>query len=245
MQSLKPFIPEDALPLANYLIDKYKINLTIVNERQTKHGDFRTFANGRTAAVLGHYVVNFPEINGLAEVNINASPASGGAIYFSTLRLSEPNFPWSGTYFRGIDIPVVARPNRGYVLKYWSDPGLGNAIEVVVNYSSSFNNLVANFEFGSTATDPIVINEINYNSSDFPNAGDWIELYNPNATAVDISGWYFEDSGNDFFGLPANTILGAGDYLLIVEDREEFSLVYPSVQNVYCLLYTSPSPRDS
>ncbi len=48
MEVYYQYIPKKAIPLVNYLIEKYKINLKIVKQRQTKHGDFRTFANGRT-----------------------------------------------------------------------------------------------------------------------------------------------------------------------------------------------------
>jgi len=54
VQILQPYISENAIPLAKYLIDTYKINLKIVNERQTKHGDFRTFSNGRTQITVNN-----------------------------------------------------------------------------------------------------------------------------------------------------------------------------------------------
>ncbi len=221
----------------NRYTPEYQAHLDRWNGGWNQHAEevniLRTFASGREEAVREHIVDYFSEVDGLTQVTLNANPTSGGQLLFSTLQLSETHFPWTGTYFRGIDIPVLAKVNRGYVLASWSDNSLGNDLEVVVNYNSSTNNLTANFEFGSTATDPIVINEINYNSPDFPNAGDWIELFNPNSTAVDISGWYFEDSSGDFFGLPANTIMEAGAYLLIAEDLAQFKLVYPSASNVY------------
>ncbi len=40
------YIPEKAIPLVEYLIIEHKINLKIVKERQTKHGDFRRLPNG-------------------------------------------------------------------------------------------------------------------------------------------------------------------------------------------------------
>lgn len=40
------YIPEKAIPLVEYLIVEHKINLKIVSERQTKHGDFRRLPNG-------------------------------------------------------------------------------------------------------------------------------------------------------------------------------------------------------
>ena len=51
---LKNYIPEKAIPLVDYLIETYKINFKIVNERQTKHGDFRTFPNGKTQITVNN-----------------------------------------------------------------------------------------------------------------------------------------------------------------------------------------------
>lgn len=48
------YIPEKAIPLVEYLINEHKINLKIVNQRQTKHGDFRTFPNGQTQITVNN-----------------------------------------------------------------------------------------------------------------------------------------------------------------------------------------------
>ncbi len=45
--TLIKYIPEKAIPLVEYLINKHQVNLKIVNQRQTKHGDFRSMPNGR------------------------------------------------------------------------------------------------------------------------------------------------------------------------------------------------------
>ena len=52
--TLIAYIPEQSIPLVEYLIKKYAINLKIVNERQTKHGDFRTFTDGRTQITVNN-----------------------------------------------------------------------------------------------------------------------------------------------------------------------------------------------
>lgn len=54
MEVFYKYIPEKAIPLMSYLIEEYKINLKIVNQRQTKHGDFRTFTNGRTQITVNN-----------------------------------------------------------------------------------------------------------------------------------------------------------------------------------------------
>ena len=41
------YIPEKAIPLVQYLIDQNNFTLKIVNQRQTKHGDFRKLPNGK------------------------------------------------------------------------------------------------------------------------------------------------------------------------------------------------------
>ena len=43
----------------------------------------------------------------------------------------------------------------------------------------------------------IIINEINYNSSDNFNPDDWIELYNPTENSVDLSNWTVIDENQD------------------------------------------------
>ncbi len=45
--SFKDYIPQTAVSSVASLISEYNINLKIVNERQTKHGDFRRLPNGK------------------------------------------------------------------------------------------------------------------------------------------------------------------------------------------------------
>ena len=81
------------------------------------------------------------------------------------------------------------------------------------------------------AVSPIVINEINYNSdNDNFDSGDWIELYNPNSSTVDLSGWTFYDNGNAFV-LPQGTSIPKDGYLVLVEERNLFRTVFPAVNN--------------
>ncbi len=79
----------------------------------------------------------------------------------------------------------------------------------------------------------IVINEINYNSADDFDAGDWVELHNPGTEAINISGWEFKDEDDShIFIIPDDTILEAGEYLVLSNDLEAFNTLFPSVSNV-------------
>jgi hypothetical protein len=71
----------------------------------------------------------------------------------------------------------------------------------------------------------MVIQEINYNSSAGFDPGDWVELYNNGAAAVDLSGWSFEDSGSSWI-IPAGTIVPVGGYLVLAQDLNQFTAVY-------------------
>lgn len=41
------YIPKKAIPFVQFLIDEHYFDLKIVNQRQTKHGDFRKLPNGK------------------------------------------------------------------------------------------------------------------------------------------------------------------------------------------------------
>jgi hypothetical protein len=64
---------------------------------------------------------------------------------------------------------------------------------------------------------PIVINEVLTASS--PPAQDWIELFNPTASAVDVGGWFLTDDANApaKFRIPDGTMIAAGGYVTFTE----------------------------
>ena len=57
--SFKKYIPEKAFNTLEELLERYKINLKIVNERQTKHGDFRQLANGKFQITINNNLNSF------------------------------------------------------------------------------------------------------------------------------------------------------------------------------------------
>lgn len=79
----------------------------------------------------------------------------------------------------------------------------------------------------------IVINEINYNSSEDFDPGDWVELYNPGLQTVDVSGWIFKDSSDEhIFTIPNNTLINADGYLVLCESLSDFAACFPDVNQV-------------
>ena len=79
----------------------------------------------------------------------------------------------------------------------------------------------------------VVINEINYNSSDAFNPSDWIELYNSQPTSIDLSNWQIkDDNDNHVFVIPEGTQIEDNDYLVIVKNEMNFVSVFPNIPYV-------------
>jgi len=76
----------------------------------------------------------------------------------------------------------------------------------------------------------LIINEINYKSSDTFNADDWIELYNPKPTSIDISNWQIKDDDDTHvFVIPEGTQIEGNGYLVFVKDASDFESVFPNI----------------
>ncbi len=78
--------------------------------------------------------------------------------------------------------------------------------------------------------DSVVINEIFY-SAPGTSAEQWIEIYNKGTAAVDLSGWKFADGIS--FTFPPATMLGAGEYAVVVWDVAAFNALHPGLPRVF------------
>ncbi len=194
-------------------------------------GILRGFADGRDERVRQHFVGSVEGITGVHTVKVEVNDPAAGEVDFSTVTVHRGIAPFTGKYFGGVAIPVSAHPARGYVFESWAGAASGAASQRSVTLTGDAT-LRANFRLGSTAADAIVINEINYNSAPAAASDDWVELHNPNAAPVDISGWTFEDESGEFFPIPGATVIPAGGYLVLAEDSTAFAQVYPTVSGV-------------
>lgn len=158
-----------------------------------------------------------------------APPLRGkGSIQVNTLCLKT--FPWSGVYFNEVPIPITAMPDPGYTFIGWSDSTLPQQPAIMLVLENDYQ-LAAIFQPDLLHYE-IVINEINYNSSNQLDPGDWIELYNPNPVAVDLTGWQLgnEAPGNRFI-LPTKTIIAPEGYLIVCQKQRDFHTLFPLVTN--------------
>ncbi|MFT4664171.1 MAG: hypothetical protein ACI8YQ_001850 [Polaribacter sp.] len=192
----------------------------------------RLFATHRNEEVFNQVHDYFSDdIDAVVDLTLTAAPLAGGVIHLNTTHLFEAQFPWSGRHFAGIDVPLYTIPNPGYTFTEWTPSSLGTEAVTTMNLSGD-ETITAHFQLGSTQIGDIVINEINYNSPNACDAGDWIELHNAGATAVDVSGWFLEDGSGNYFNIPANTSIEAGGFLVLVQDQIKFTTVHPQVTNI-------------
>ncbi len=195
-------------------------------EWEDRVSDIERFFNLRPNLVR-NYVLSHFALNDTNELNLDVN--GNGQLHLNTIDV--PTYPWAGIYFEGVPVRVTAIPDQGYIFAGWSDPSLPNQASIELDFTGTYN-LTANFVQGSVATDPIVINEINYHSPDATDAGDWIELYNPTNAPVDISGWVLQDEGGDAFKIATSVVIPAQSYVVMANERAQFLTVYPSQTNL-------------
>ena len=193
---------------------------------------------GKIKQFISDRIDYFPEglnscynLSGPYDVTLDIEPINTGEIKFNSLILDSDEYPWTGAYHGGIEMLVEAQGD--YLFDHWeienhtiSDP-----------YSSEFSILLLQSDnikaiYSSDITPGIVINEINYNSSDDFDPEDWVELYNDSDSPINIGNWKLKDEVNDHvFTIPENTILSADEYLVLCKDSALFASLFPEVEN--------------
>jgi len=190
----------------------------------------RTYAQNRIGPVRTH-VANYCGLSTtLANLTFSVSPTGAGKIKVNRFVLPIPSGSnWTGAYFKAVPIEVAALPNKGYRFDGWSGITGGSVASITPTGDLT---VTANFIADAAQQNPIVINEICYNAATDFATGDWVELYNPNAAGVDLSGWQFKDSNDDnIFTFPPHTTIGPGAYLVLCEDKIMFHSFFPAVEN--------------
>lgn len=189
--------------------------------------DMKDYADARPDFVKEH-ILSAYELPGLHPITItNNSTSFGFVMVNNNLEIKEAT--WTGDYFETVPVQLTAVAEAGYEFSHWSGDVESTDVTISVNLTAS-NNVIPNFI--ETTTEAIVINEINYKSGDEFDADDWIELYNPNDTAIDMSDWQLKDSNDDnIFVIPSGTLIQANAFIVLVKDTNDFTSVYPNITN--------------
>ena len=86
----------------------------------------------------------------------------------------------------------------------------------------------------------LVINEINYKSSDDFDPGDWIEIYNPNESSINLSNWVLkDDNDSNTFVFPEGLTIEAEGFIVVVRKFDDFEESFPEIENFTVLNFSS------
>ncbi len=187
-----------------------------------------SFAENRPDYLRDH-IRNFFDSGGDASITVKSD--GGGSVELNTLTLTQDDLSWSGIYFQDNPIHLRAIPERGYKFDGWS--GTIDSYEQSIDVSGTRTViLTAEFSIDSSSAGDIVINEINYNSADDFDSGDWVELYNRSDKTIDVGDWYFSDEVDIHkFVIPAGTTLAPDNYLVLVQNDSAFTDRFPQATN--------------
>lgn len=191
--------------------------------------NMKTFANMRPSTIRQHIRnrFNLPNIH---RITIENADTDLGYVELNSLDL--PHSSWSGDYFQNVPVRLKGIPYEGFKFSHWTGGSTSTSAEIFVNLTDA-TTFYPHFIPDESAPEAIVINEINYNSSDDFDAGDWIELYNPNDYQIDLSDWELKDSDDDHsFLFPQGTIIDGNGYLIISRNLSKFKGLYPLVSNI-------------
>lgn len=187
----------------------------------------RSFVNERRRYVRNHIKTTL-KLSGTYNLNVNIK--GSGSVNLNTIHLSDQN--WQGVYYDYIPVVMKAEPDPGFRFVEWV--GINSAYKEELKVTSvsdtSFTAVFSPIEAGQVN---LVINEINYNSIESQNSGDWIELLNASEFAVNLSGWRIKDDNDENeYIIPEGTIIERHGYLVICRDNELFINIYPDIHVV-------------
>ncbi|MAL16982.1 MAG: hypothetical protein CL670_07995 [Balneola sp.] len=184
------------------------------------------------------YVLDYPariyaEIKDTLQTDtvlVTLAQSTEGAIQLNSITPDISSEDWSGIYFENTSISLQASPQEGFEVDSWLVNGEVSGTGNMFNLPLTTNPVEIEATYRAVENDEIVINEINYNSSDEAEAGDWVELHNYSTTAIDVSGWVYKDEDDTHeFIIPDGVSISANGYLVLSNDTTAFKEIHPNV----------------
>ena len=166
------------------------------------------FALYRPGNAMNEMVEIFDLQGSTNTISLHMNDPEAGYVQVNSIEVHDEI--WSGDYFSDVPISIKAVPKFGYQFSHWeTSPSLSDSVNLFLNQDMT---MIANFsQIQNPFQELVVINEINYHSSDDFDSGDWVELYNNSNQDIDISQWKFLDSDDShIFTISENIIIESG-----------------------------------
>lgn len=188
----------------------------------------REFADQRPFYAKEHIKAKF-DLPNYHELTISNYDTNEGFVKVNNnLKIQESS--WEGDYFETVPVQLKAIPEAGYEFSHWG--GESNSTDDIIYVDLTDDAEVIPYFSPNNTYDLIVINEINYNSSDDSNADDWIELFNPNPYQINLSQWQIKDSDESHvYVIPEGTFIEGEGFIVAVKDTSDYLSVFPDAIN--------------
>jgi hypothetical protein len=192
----------------------------------------RAFARGRPAQLREDLVRHFGLTGGLADLAVEVPATGEGAVRAHTV--TPDALPWSGRFFADYPPEIAAVPAPGFAFEAWvgdvpaDTPGTFRP-ELARDATFTIRPVFAPVEVSDPSHLAITVSEVHYHPSPADPAGEWIEIRNRGAAAVDLADWALYDSDDAHrFALPP-VELAPGGNLVVCADPEGFAAVHGDV----------------
>jgi len=224
-EKVEQHIENSALNIASEVLDHYNRWGGSIDQHYTKVEQMIRFGNLRPSRIKNHIKSQF-NIPAHHQITLQVNNPIQGYIQVNSLKLLEPF--WKGDYFENVPITITAFPKPGYEFSHWA--GSGSSTDQTLKVDMHSDLAFTAIFVPSDDEQAVIINEINYKSSDEYDTGDWIELHNPNNTPIDLSNWVITDEEKENgFSIPENTILQGNDYLILAGSQSKLEAIHDDV----------------
>lgn len=201
-----------------------------VYEWEQNLDEMRLFAVERQEYAIQHINSKFG-LSGLVSLDIDMNNIEAGSVRIFHKKI--PVSGYAGGHFRDVPITLRALSKTGYQFSHWAIVTIAGeeisedvSLEIILTGPAS---VTAHFEKRmDTKSSFVLINEINYNSHDNYNSGDWVELYNNSDEIIELENWQLKDDDNQHvFTFRTGMELNPRRYIVVCESVDDFDLVYP------------------
>jgi hypothetical protein len=210
----------DISPLAGF---KYLTTINLSNNRIEDVSVFQTFDSSYAVYTTAGSVVN---LSGNHIRDLSAAPYQPSATTKPTLTVTKQTV-YVGPYAAGgVTVGLKGRTGQTATVtaslgSYNTSTGVLTSVDPAAASLAVSPNWTAYFSEDPTKLADLRINEVESNGDA---RGDWVELYNPNPTAVDLTGVIVSDNDNTHqVTFPAGTTIPGDGYRAIVTDDASVS----------------------
>ncbi|MFT5818998.1 MAG: hypothetical protein ACI8ZM_000220 [Crocinitomix sp.] len=188
------------------------------------------FAERRGRKVREHMMEKWEYPDDTTTVTIDVNDVNMGRVKVNSILINNnlPGvevgiYPWTGIYINTVAVPLIAVPLPGYRFIEWMETGETNDTiswvpSTEVTYTAVFG---IDDDYQSVLINELMPSNADYSEDNFGQNDDWLELFNPNAYAVNLSGCKLRRDGIEW-ALPNEFIIPANDYLIFWHDNETY-----------------------